>query len=58
MIAMILAIGLVKIEVILSIYRLLIIMLKHSKNGIKTYPIKDKIWWKFLFNMLKLYQTF
>ena len=33
---MILAIGLVKIEVILSIYRLLIIMLKHSKNGIKT----------------------
>ena len=43
MIAMILAIGLVKIEVILSIYRLLIIMLKHSKNGIKTYPIKDKI---------------
>ena len=55
---MILAIGLVKIEVMLSIYRLLIIMLKHSKNGIKTYPIKDKIWWKFLFNMLKLYQTF
>ena len=44
MIAMIFAMGLVNIEVILSIYKLLIIMLKHSKNGIKIYPIKDKIW--------------